>query len=135
MNLWGQVITLRGQIFVSRTDDDHLACSVLRVVRLFVVRCVCCWCAVCWCWCWCVTLNPPPLPPPLPTHTHTHLPVCSFKTPPVCTFKTSPCELAPHPQVLWGNRKDIEQVLFFIRGRCSWRLWWFQTLFSNTRAF
>ena len=39
----------------------HFACSVLCVVRLFVVRCVCCWCTMCWCRCWCVTLNP--LPP------------------------------------------------------------------------
>ena len=39
MNLWGQVITLRGQILVSRTDDATLRvlCCVLCVRSLCVV--------------------------------------------------------------------------------------------------
>ena len=48
MNLWCQVITLRGQILVSRTGDDTLRvlCCVLCVCALCVVRfvgvqCVC----------------------------------------------------------------------------------------------
>ena len=40
MNIWGQVITLRGQILVSRTGDD-----TLRV--LCCVLCVCALCVVC----------------------------------------------------------------------------------------
>ena len=44
VNLWGQVITLRGQILVSRTDD-----ATLRV--LCCVLCVCSLCVVCVCWC------------------------------------------------------------------------------------
>ena len=78
MDLWGQVITLRGQILVSRTGDDTLR-VLWCVVRLCVVRCVCCWCAMCGCWCWCVTQTTP------------FLPVCTFKTPP------------PHPRVYIQN--------------------------------
>ena len=40
MNLWGQVITLRGQILVSRTDD-----ATLRV--LCCALCVCTLCVLC----------------------------------------------------------------------------------------
>ena len=76
--LWGQVITLRWQILVSRTGDD-----TLRV--LCCVLCVC-WCCcvlcVCWCWCWCVTLTPLSFLP----HTHP-LTVCTFKTPPCAHSK------------------------------------------------
>ena len=70
MNLWGQVIALRGQILVSRTDD-----ATLRV--LCCVLCVCSLCVVCvvgvQCvgvgWCWCVTLTPSPLLSPHNLHT------------------------------------------------------------------
>ena len=70
------MITLRGQILVSRTGD-----ATLRVLCCAFVRCVCCWCAmcvcvcwcVCWCWCWCVTLTSPPSSLPLA--------VCTFHTP------------------------------------------------------
>ena len=54
MNLWGQAITLRGQILVSRTGD-----AILRVLC-----CVLCVLLVCVSWCWCVTLTlSPPLSP------------------------------------------------------------------------
>ena len=77
VNLWGQVITLRGQILVSRTGDD-----TLRVL----------------CWCWCVTLTPPPsLSSSLPPIS----PCVRSKRPP---FKTSPCAPAPRPQVLPHTR-------------------------------
>ena len=86
MKLWGQVITLRGQILVSRTDD-----ATLRV--LCCVLCVCSLCVVCVGWCWCsrfVTLTSPPPSP----HTHPsprvyvrnavhiqNVPVCTGTTP------------------------------------------------------
>ena len=40
MNLWGQVITLRGQLLVSRTGDDTLRvlCCVLCVVCVVGVQ-------------------------------------------------------------------------------------------------
>ena len=102
MNLWGQGITLRGQIFVSRTGD-----VTLRVVRLCVcafVRlcvCVCCWCAmrgswhVCWCQCLCVTLTSHPQ-----HHTNSSPRVYVQNALTVCTFNTSPFVPAPRPQVL-----------------------------------
>ena len=111
MSLWGQVVTLRGQILVSRTDDDtmRVLCCVLCVCGLYVV---CCWCAVCGCWrvCWCVCVlvlvlvlvcraDPPSSPslphcPSLPPP-HNSLPVYDQNAPrvyiqnvPVCTGTT-----------------------------------------------
>ena len=83
MNLWGQVITLRGQILVSRTDDATLCalCCVLCVV--------CCGCAMCWCWCVKLTLLLSTHPPlslrvyvqnALRVHIQ-NVPVCTSTTP------------------------------------------------------
>ena len=38
VNLWSEVITLRGQILVNRTGDDTLPCVMLRVMLHFVLR-------------------------------------------------------------------------------------------------
>ena len=98
----GQVITLRGQILVSRTGDDTLRvlCCVLCVVCLVGVQCVGVGVCVCWCWCWFVTLTSPPSPslPLPPTHARTHPPLspcvrskrhpCAHSNVPVCTGTT-----------------------------------------------
>ena len=61
--------------------------SVLCVVRLCIVQCVCCWrvswCGcwpVCWCWCWCVTLTL--------LHSTTSLPRVYIQNVSVCTGTT-----------------------------------------------
>ena len=86
VNLWGQVITLRGQILVSRTDDVTLCVVRLCVVRLCVVQYVCVvgvhyvWVCVLVLVLVLVSVCRPAAPTPLP--------VCTFKTPPVCTGTT-----------------------------------------------
>ena len=69
VDLWGQVMTPRGQILVSRTDDDPLPCVMLRLV----LRLVCVWCAVCVVWCGALKNRR-----------------VSIHNASVCTFKTSP---------------------------------------------
>ena len=51
VNLWGQVITLRGQILVSRTGDDTLRfCVVCCALCVVGVQFVGVGVFVCWCW-------------------------------------------------------------------------------------
>ena len=122
MNIWGQVITLRGQILVSSTGVDPPVCGFkkrLRVSRLLSSRLVSsrlvlslflcllylslsvslcpCLRVSLWSWCvravWCVTLKTS-----------------------VCTFKTSPCMQAPrahafqHVRVLPAIHGDVLNV-------------------------
>ena len=96
MSLWGQVITLRGQILESRTDDATLRvlCCVLCVCSLYVV--CCCGCAMCWCWC--VRLTPL-----LSTHPRLSPPCVRSKRPP-CAHSKRPCLYQHHARKCYHMR-------------------------------
>ena len=102
VNLWGQVITLRGQILVRRTGD-----AILRV--LCCLFCVCAFvrCALCVCllvsnvWVLACVLACH-ADPSLPTHPHLSPCVRSKRPPCVCTGTT--------PASVTGTHKDVLNV-------------------------
>ena len=90
MNVWGQVITLRGQFLVSRIGDDTLR----------VLCCVLCVCALCVCVCVGVGVGAGAgvgvsrWPPLLSSTTNTHPPLS-----PCVRSKRSPCVHSKRPRV------------------------------------